>query len=252
MSRLRVYALLALLLLNAVVIYLLQADPRGRYHLWVFARGQGMLVLTPAGEAVLVDGGEDPVALAVALGRYMPPLRRRLSLVVLTRADEGVLAAQADLFTRYVPEDGWWPPEARALPAAAAWENAFSGQVHTLAPARTSNVGGVYISAGPGPGLLVVHLGQMRVIYAAGEHETAGLQPLGSTTLWVGPWVPLPEAVGPLPPLLYLTRPLDPTDETGAMALLRYHATRVFENQPVLHIVTDGREYTWEVLESGF
>ncbi len=252
MSRPRAYALLTLLLLNAVVIYLLRADPRGQYHLWVFAQGQGMLVLTPAGETVLVDGGDDPVALAVALGRYMPPLHRRLSLVVLTRVDEGVLAAQAGLFTRYMPVDGWWPVEARALPAAAAWENAFSGRVHALAPGRTSNVGGVHISTGTGPGILVVRLGRMRVIYVAGVREVSGQAPGGPATLWVGPRVPRPEAASPLPPLLYLTRPLDPADESGAMALLRYPATRVFEDQPVLHIVTDGRGYTWEVLERGF
>lgn len=64
-------------------------------------KGDAVLIQTPAGGYVLIDGGGDPSALAAALGRHMPFWRRTLDLVVLTSADGARLPGQVAALARY-------------------------------------------------------------------------------------------------------------------------------------------------------
>ncbi len=99
-------------LLLAVLAWSTRSD--GRLHIFFLdTAGDAALVQTPEGGYILVDGGADPAALALLLGRHMPFWQRRLDAVVLTRGDQARLPGQVAALSRYraelalVPE--LWP-----------------------------------------------------------------------------------------------------------------------------------------------
>ena len=63
--------------------------PDGLLHVYVLDVGQGdaLLVVTPNGRRLLVDGGPSPSALLEQLGRQHAPWDRRLDVVLLTHPD---------------------------------------------------------------------------------------------------------------------------------------------------------------------
>ncbi len=87
----------ALVALTLAVVGLISL-PDGRTHCIVMAVGKGdaVLIRTPAGRQVLVDGGGDPTRTLDALGRFMPFWDRHLDGVILT-------APTADRVTGLLP-----------------------------------------------------------------------------------------------------------------------------------------------------
>ncbi|MHB1294965.1 MAG: DNA internalization-related competence protein ComEC/Rec2 [Anaerolineae bacterium] len=77
--------------------------PDGRLHLYVLDVGQGdaILVRSPGGRTILIDGGPDPVTLTARLGRILPFWERRIDLVVATHADQDHLAGLIPVLERY-------------------------------------------------------------------------------------------------------------------------------------------------------
>ncbi|MGH2545115.1 MAG: ComEC/Rec2 family competence protein, partial [Ardenticatenaceae bacterium] len=77
--------------------------PDGRLHLYALDVGQGdaLLIVTPDGKQILVDGGPDPMPLLSQLGGQMPPWDRALELLVLTHADADHLGGLPELLARY-------------------------------------------------------------------------------------------------------------------------------------------------------
>lgn len=63
--------------------------------------GDAVLIQTPAGGYVLLDGGSDPAVLAAALGQRMPFWLHTLDAVILTAPDAARLPGQAAALTRY-------------------------------------------------------------------------------------------------------------------------------------------------------
>ncbi len=64
-------------------------------------QGDAVLVRTPEGRTVLVDGGPSPAVLADALGRRLPFWRREIDLVILTHPHEDHLAGLIEVLERY-------------------------------------------------------------------------------------------------------------------------------------------------------
>jgi competence protein ComEC len=77
--------------------------PDGRLHIWFLDVGQGdaILIQSPDGRQILVDGGPSPSALLDQLGEVMPFWDRSLDLVVLTHPDADHLSGLIPLFERY-------------------------------------------------------------------------------------------------------------------------------------------------------
>ncbi|NLG27595.1 MAG: DNA internalization-related competence protein ComEC/Rec2 [Chloroflexi bacterium] len=95
---------LAGLALAAVLIWSGVATlPDRRLHLYALDVGQGdaILLRTPSGRTVLVDGGPDPVVLTARLGRILPFWQRHIDLVVATHADQDHLAGLLPLAEDY-------------------------------------------------------------------------------------------------------------------------------------------------------
>lgn len=77
--------------------------PDGLLHLWALDVGQGdaLLIQTPQGGGLLIDGGPDPAALERELGRHRPFWDRGLNLLVLTHPHEDHITGLIDVLAHY-------------------------------------------------------------------------------------------------------------------------------------------------------
>ncbi|MBI4340301.1 MAG: ComEC/Rec2 family competence protein, partial [Chloroflexi bacterium] len=97
------WGLLSLGLAGATVWFAVATLPDGRLHLTFLDVGQGdaLLLQTPEGQRVLIDGGPSPQLMASKLGRHVPFWDRTLEMVVLTHAHEDHLAGLLEALRRY-------------------------------------------------------------------------------------------------------------------------------------------------------
>ncbi len=90
------------------------------------AEGEGVLVQSPTGRQILIDGGRYPTELAQRLGEHLPFGDREIDLMVVTRVEAGRIGGLPDVFSRYrvgvlwLPADGSDDETFTALLAAAA------------------------------------------------------------------------------------------------------------------------------------
>jgi competence protein ComEC len=91
----------------AIVVLLVWAAafslPDGKLHVTFLDVGQGdaILIQTPQGQKVVVDGGPSPTALLTALGRRMPFWDRTIDLVVLTHPHDDHVSGLIPVLERY-------------------------------------------------------------------------------------------------------------------------------------------------------
>ncbi|MFQ6000577.1 MAG: DNA internalization-related competence protein ComEC/Rec2, partial [Anaerolineae bacterium] len=103
-KRLPMGAVLGTLTIGALLVWLaLFTLPDGRLHVSFLDVGQGdsILIESPSGHQILVDGGPSPAAVTFALGKGLPFWDRSLDLVVLTHPQEDHLAGLIGVFERY-------------------------------------------------------------------------------------------------------------------------------------------------------
>jgi competence protein ComEC len=82
------------------------AAPDGRLHL-VASNQSGQLVVLlrdPAGQSLLFTGGERASQLSAFLGRWLPPLDRRLDVLLLDNPSRAALNALPDVLARFPPQ----------------------------------------------------------------------------------------------------------------------------------------------------
>lgn len=115
--------LLAMGVLAAAVWGAGLALPDGRTHLTFFDVGQGdaILIRSPGGRVVLVDGGADPVLLSTRLGRALPFWQRRVDLVVATHADADHLSGLLPVLEDYAVGAALEPPDMGGTALTARW-----------------------------------------------------------------------------------------------------------------------------------
>jgi competence protein ComEC len=96
------------------------ASPDGKLHVTVLDVGQGdaILIITPSGRQVLVDGGPDPGRAVRALGARMPFWDRSLDLVVLTHLHQDHLQGLTEVLERYRVAVWVQPPKESTPPAS--------------------------------------------------------------------------------------------------------------------------------------
>ena len=79
------------------------AAPDGRLHV-VFldvGQGDGILIITPRGRQILIDGGPDPLKASRVLGGHLPFWDRSLDLVIATHSDEDHMRGLVEVVRRY-------------------------------------------------------------------------------------------------------------------------------------------------------
>ncbi len=118
------WRLLGVLAFLAIVAWLaLRQLPDDRLHVYFLDVGQGdaILVQTPDGRQILIDGGPNPTALLSELSAVMPFWDRSLDLVVLTHPDGDHLTGLLAVLDRYQVARVLDTAQADAAPLAAAW-----------------------------------------------------------------------------------------------------------------------------------
>jgi competence protein ComEC len=114
--------------------------PDGRLHLVFLSVGSadGVLIKTPGGRFVLVNGGESPSTLADQLGRRIPPFSRGLDYLVVASTQENQVAALPRTLAQYRPKAALWAGNPQA---------SFSSQLlaewlsNNRVPIRTAETG---------------------------------------------------------------------------------------------------------------
>lgn len=103
LTRRRLLIVVGLLAVATIPWWVAAQRPDGQLHLYMFDVGQGdaLLIVTPEGRQMLIDGGEEPSLLLRALGEVMPFWDRSLDLVVLTHPDQDHLGGLPELLNRY-------------------------------------------------------------------------------------------------------------------------------------------------------
>lgn len=90
----------ALLILSIAV---LRAQPDGRLHVWVLDMGHAhaVLIRSPGGATILLDGGRYPTRLLTLLGDRLPFYARSIDLLAITHPDPNDYTALIEVAERY-------------------------------------------------------------------------------------------------------------------------------------------------------
>jgi competence protein ComEC len=145
-----------LLALASVLVWLLiLGSPGDRLSVTFLDVGQGdaILIRSPAGHNILVDGGPNGEAITAALGRHLAFWDRHLHLVVLTHPDQDHLAGLVTVLERYDVDQVLAPALADDSAAVRAWQEAIAAKD---IPQREA-FAGQWIDLGGGARLSVVY-----------------------------------------------------------------------------------------------
>ena len=90
-------------LVAALIWAAVATAPDERLQVSVLDIGQGdsILIVTPAGQQILVDGGPDPEKVCLELGEKLPFWDKSLDMVVLTHPDDDHIAGLVEVLRRY-------------------------------------------------------------------------------------------------------------------------------------------------------
>lgn len=139
LARLRgMKALILVLALGAVAVWAAVLSlPDGKLHVYFLDIGQGdaILLRTPGGRVVLVDGGPDPVLLSSRLGKALPFWQRRVDLVVATHADQDHLGGLMPVPERYDLPCVLEAPRMGEDPLGAHWHELLASAGTQVIPA---------------------------------------------------------------------------------------------------------------------
>ncbi len=86
------------------------AGPDGRLHVSFFDVGSAdaILVQSPSGRSVLINGGPKATLLSESLGRTLPPFSRQLDWLIIASTDEDQMTALPRILDRYPPSNVLW------------------------------------------------------------------------------------------------------------------------------------------------
>jgi len=146
---------IVLALASVLVWLLILGSPGDRLSVTFLDVGQGdaILIRSPSGHNILVDGGPNGEAITAALGRHLPFWDRHLHLVVLTHPDQDHLAGLVTVLERYDVDQVLAPALTDDSATVRAWQEAIAER-HI--PQREA-FAGQWIGLGGGARLSVVY-----------------------------------------------------------------------------------------------
>ena len=129
--------------------------PDGRLHVVFLNVGQGdaILITTPHGSQILVDGGPTPSAVLAALGQRMPFWDRTLDLVVNTHPESDHLSGLLAVLERYRVERVLTPP----VEAESALYVAWRATLQRSGTHPVTGQSGMHIHTSDGVSLEILH-----------------------------------------------------------------------------------------------
>jgi competence protein ComEC len=134
------------------------AAPDGHLHLTLLEVGGGdaLLVQTPGGRAVLIDGGSSPSLLSDGLGRRLPLPRRQLDLLVVGGVSREQLSSVPDILERFPVENVLRAGTPSGSKAALTLQERLAQSNTPILPAQT----GQTLDLGSGAALRVLAAGK--------------------------------------------------------------------------------------------
>ncbi|HET7142984.1 MAG TPA: ComEC/Rec2 family competence protein, partial [Anaerolineales bacterium] len=133
-SRLRTVALtgaLAFLFICTILLWRASATTGdGQLHITFLDVGSAdaVLIQTPEGRNILINGGARTTELSNELGRRLPFFSRKLDWLIIASTQEGQLAALPRVMERYPPENVLWSGNAQASFSAQALDKFFADE----------------------------------------------------------------------------------------------------------------------------
>jgi competence protein ComEC len=120
--------------------------PDGLLHVTILDVGTGdaVLIQSPTGRSVLINGGPRTVALSDALGRRLPPFNRSLDWLVVAGIDNEDLSALSANLERFTPSNVLWAGNTAGTRAAAdLWTkiNSLSIPTTSMQPDQALDLG---------------------------------------------------------------------------------------------------------------
>jgi len=160
---------IVLALASVLVWLVILGSPGDRLSVTFLDVGQGdaILIRSPAGHNILVDGGPNGEAITAALGRHLPFWDRHLHLVVLTHPDQDHLAGLVTVLERYDVDQVLAPALTDDSAAVRAWQEAIAERD---IPQREA-FAGQWVDLGDGARLSVVYPPQE--LLAADEDDSS-------------------------------------------------------------------------------
>jgi competence protein ComEC len=157
------------------------AIPDGRLHLALLdvseggKSGDAILVTTPQGRHVLIDGGPYASLLSDALGRRLPLGERELDWLVVGGVDEGQLGALPRVIERFPPQNVLWAGPERGTRWAITLQDALISADIPIFVAETGHV----LDLGRGASLQVLQAGTSGTILLVEWGNFRAVLPLG-------------------------------------------------------------------------
>ncbi|PDW01912.1 hypothetical protein CJ255_16755 [Candidatus Viridilinea mediisalina] len=241
-----VLLLVALLILLVGVAWFQQPD--GRMHVYMLqTSGDALLIQTPGGRFVLLDGGGDASQLTLVLGQLLPFWQRELHTVILTTPSGRHIGGQVAAMARYQPVLALAPPELGRSGAAGEWRRlAAQGTLRPLAAGQRLELDGaslmvLEVTAGEqGGAVLLLSYGATRVLFHTGGSagDSAALALVGRPLdLLVYPWQRNPALMSELRPRAMF---MSESYSAPSPVLLSFAERRRFSPQ-VFHPKADGQ-----------
>ena len=161
-----------LLVLALALLALFQGRPDGRLHLYFLPVGQGnaILLVSPSGKAVLIDGGPEATALLDRLGHLRPFWKPGLDLVLLSEVAPERLSGPVAVVERYPVGAAGRPGRRTDGPAIERWEELLARAGVEVLPLLR----GARLDLGDGVVIEVLHPGPTPLLSALpGEGDDA-------------------------------------------------------------------------------
>lgn len=149
--------------------------PTGRLQITLLdVPGEAILIRTPTGRNVLINGGASAVELSSELGRHLPPFARQIDwLLVLGERSQQTDGLQSGLQNLQIAQVGWahqWPP--------ASFDN-LTTSMHTAGFETQQLMPGDVLSLGDDAELQIAGVGPRGATVFINWHNFQALLPLG-------------------------------------------------------------------------
>lgn len=152
----------------------------GQFHLTFLEVGSAdaVLIQTPEGRNILINGGVSTSELSDELGRRLPFFSRKLDWLVVASTQEEQLSALPRVIERYPPDNVLWSGNVQASFSAQLLDEYFAAEGIPVSRAeagqRLELGGGAFIevqAAGPRGSVLLIQYGNFRALLPIGPSE---------------------------------------------------------------------------------
>ncbi|PWB50198.1 MAG: hypothetical protein C3F13_17170 [Anaerolineales bacterium] len=169
---------LAVLIVTTLLVWKAAfSAPDGRVHVTIFdvGTGEGVLVRSPTGREILINGGASTIELSADLGRRLPAFNRSLDWLVVADSDDEDLRGISGNLERFHPAQVLWSGNADATRST----NDLQAAISSLSIPILSAQSGLALDLGSGACLKVISANARGAILLLEWKDFRMLLPMG-------------------------------------------------------------------------